>query len=239
MSQTKGTGKDTGTSTDKGTHIGIGTDKISILFQNEEIIVVNKPEGISVHNNEDEQNLIITLEKENSFSKLYPIHRLDKETSGIQILALNNEAAQKYSSEFQNRQVKKIYHGVLRGQLKEFSGSWTRPLSDKAEGRKNPQGQSKDRVPCETKFSTIKQNKYFTLCEFELITGRQHQIRKHTALANHPLVGDSRYGENKYNEKIKNVYSTSRMFLHCSHIKIFNLSFESTLTENFYHLFRE
>lgn len=213
------------------------TIPIPILFQNEDILAVNKPEGISVHNNEDKQNLLIVLEKEFPSHKFYPIHRLDKETSGIQMLALNSEAAQKYSSEFQNRHVKKIYHGILRGQLKESSGSWTRPLTDKAEGRKNPQGQSHDRVPCETKFSTLKQNKYFTLCELDLITGRQHQIRKHTALVNHPLVGDSRYGENKYNEKIAKIYSTQRLFLHCSHIKIFNLSIDCPYPENFHSLF--
>lgn len=212
---------------------------IPILFQNEEILVVNKPEGISVHNNEDKQNLLILLEKEFAAIKLYPIHRLDKETSGIQILALNSEAAQKYSSEFQNRSVKKIYHGILRGQLNDSSGSWTRPLTDKAEGRKNPQGQSKDRVPCETKFSVLKQNQYFTLCEFDLITGRQHQIRKHTALVNHPLVGDARYGENKYNEKMAKIYSTNRLFLHCAHIKIFNLPIDCPAPENFHSLFTE
>lgn len=210
---------------------------IPILLQNDEILVVNKPEGFSVHNNEDKQNLLTLLEKEFPALKLYPIHRLDKETSGIQILALNSEAAQKYSSEFQNRNVKKIYHGILRGVLKDSSGSWTRSLTDKAEGHKNPQGQSKDRVPCETQFSILKKSKYFTLCEFNLITGRQHQIRKHTALVNHALVGDPRYGEKSYNDKIVKIYSTNRLFLHCSHIKILNVSIDCSPPENFYSLF--
>jgi len=209
---------------------------VPLLFQNKDILAVNKPEGISVHNNEDNQNLLILLGKDFPNSKFYPIHRLDKETSGIQLLAFSSDSAQKYSSEFQNRSVKKIYQGVLRGQLKESSGSWIRPLTDKAEGRKNPQGQSKDRVPCETKFSVIKQNQYFALCEFDLLTGRQHQIRKHTALINHPLVGDQRYGEIKYNEKIGRFYQTHRMFLHCNRVEILDLTIDCPTPDIFHNL---
>lgn len=205
--------------------------KIPILFKSSEFIAVNKPTGISVHNNEDRENLLKQLADD--YPQLYPVHRLDKETSGVQILALNEKSAAHLALQFQSREVEKKYVGVLRGLLKEKSGIWNKSLSDKAEGRNNPQGQAKDRIACETKFKIIQQSKYFTLCEFDLITGRQHQIRKHAALTNHPLVGDPRYGDPKYNKKIAEVYNSGRMFLHCQSVTILGQKIESELPTEF------
>lgn len=190
------------------------------MFQDKGWLAVDKPAGISVHNNEDPQNLLKLLQTQLDLKQIFPIHRLDKETSGIQLLALDETHAKEFSIEFQNRQVEKIYEGLLRGQLKAQSGVWSQPLTDKAEGRKNPSGQARDRVPCETRYTLLEKNNYFSHCEFHLITGRQHQIRKHAALANHSLVGDPRYGDRKYNLKISHVYKTDRLFLHCCKIKI-------------------
>jgi RluA family pseudouridine synthase len=193
---------------------------IYIIYQNQNWVAVDKPSGLSVHNNEDPQNLLKVLEKQLKVQKLYPVHRLDKETSGVQILALNDQWASTLAQEFEKRTVEKIYTGVVRGQLKEAEGSWKEALTDKAEGRKNPAGISRERVPCETRFRVLKSSKYFTLCEFNLITGRQHQIRKHAAMANHAIVGDPRYGDKTYNARMAEIYKTDRMFLHCSCLKI-------------------
>ena len=206
---------------------------ISILFQDKDLLAVDKPAGISVHNNEDPQNLLLLLQKQINVPKLYPVHRLDKETSGIQLLALNETSARSLAKEFENRSVDKIYAGVLRGELKQSPGIWNQSLTDKAEGRKNPAGMSRDRVACETQFSVLKANKYFSFCQFNLITGRQHQIRKHSALVNHPLVGDARYGDPRYNSKMADLYKTDRMFLHCHRIQILGQNLESLIPEKF------
>ncbi len=211
--------------------------KIPILLQAAEFIAVDKPVGISVHNNEDSQNLLTLLEYQLSLPKLYPAHRLDKETSGIQVLATNEAGAKTLGEEFQNKLVKKIYVGILRGELKEQSGVWNKALTDKAEGHKNPAGQSADRVPCETRFKVVKASRYFTLCEFQLITGRQHQIRKHAAMANRPLVGDPRYGEKAYNNKMAHMYHSDRMFLHSYRLEVLGHLIESPIPENFGKLF--
>lgn len=193
---------------------------IYIIYQSQNWIAVDKPVGLSVHNNEDPENLLKLLEKQLKMMKLYPVHRLDKETSGVQILALNSEWAANLAQEFEKRAVEKIYTGVLRGKLAEAEGSWKEPLTDKAEGRKNPSGISRERVPCETRFRILKSSNYFTLCEFNLITGRQHQIRKHAAMANHAIVGDPRYGDKNYNSKMAELYKSDRMFLHCSQVNL-------------------
>lgn len=212
---------------------------ISVLFQNDKFVAVDKPVGTSVHDNTDSHALLSVMEAQLKVSKLFPVHRLDKETSGVQILALNSESARELANEFQKKSVTKLYQGILRGQLGTKSGVWNQPLTDKAEGRKNPAGISKHRVACETRYTVIKNSKYFTHCEFNLITGRQHQIRKHTALTNHALVGDPRYGDQKYNAKMAALYKTDRLFLHCYRVEILGQVFESPTPEEFKLLFAQ
>lgn len=207
-----------------------------ILFESQDYIVLDKSAGVSVHN--DEESLIKQLQK--SLSKeVFPVHRLDKETSGIQIMALNSNSARQLAEEFQKRSAVKIYRGVLRGRLEKPDGRWQDPLSDKAEGRRNPAGLSKDRVPCETKFKVLQRNKYMTSCEFEIVTGRQHQIRKHSALNRHPLVGDDRYNDPKYNKMIFERYQVNRLFLHCNKINIDGKDFVAEVPQEFEFLFKE
>ena len=78
-----------------------------------------------------------------------------------------------------------------------------------------------------------KKSKYFTLCEFDLVTGRQHQIRKHAAVNQHALVGDPRYGDDKYNKRMAEIYKTKRMFLHCSELVLQGIKIKSPLPEIF------
>lgn len=192
---------------------------ISILHQESDWLVVDKPHGLSVHNEEDATNLIKTLGSQLKAARLFPVHRLDKETSGLQILALSEEKASALAREFQDRQVRKFYQGVVAGQMPE-SGKWLMPLSDKAEGWKNPAGMSRDQKPCETHFRKLKESAYFSWLQFEILTGRQHQIRKHCVLSGHALIGDPRYGNPKYNAKIAKIYGFERMALHCSEMQL-------------------
>lgn len=209
---------------------------LPILLKTDDFVAIDKPPGLSIHNLEDPQNVLTVLEKQLGVSTLFPVHRLDKETSGIQIVALNTSASQKISQAFQDRAVEKIYHGILRGVLSQTQGVWRQPLTDKAEGRKSPAGAPGARVPCETHYRVLKSNKYFTQCEFDLKTGRQHQIRKHSALDQHALVGDGRYGDNKYNRRIAEIYHTPRMFLHCSQLQFLEFKIQSPLPDDFSRL---
>ena len=206
---------------------------VKILHQDKDLLVVDKPSGLAVHNTEDPINLFQTLEAQLGVQKFFPVHRLDKETSGVQLLALNENFAKVAASEFQKRSVLKFYQGILRGTLPGASGTWKAPLSDKAEGRKNPAGLSKDRIECETVFEILKSSKYFTWCRFQLITGRQHQIRKHAAISGHSLVGDPRYGDTKYNARMAELYKTERMFLHCERIEILGHNLMSEVPAEF------
>jgi RluA family pseudouridine synthase len=203
--------------------------EIPIVFQNSEIVVVDKPVGLSIHNGESSEldsDLISILCSQLDASKMFPVHRLDKETSGLQIVALSSEAASIWAQEFQNDRVLKFYEGVARGTLSERKGTWLKPITDRSEGRVNPAGLSSNRVPAETRFQVLGSNKYFSRVRYELITGRQHQIRKHSAIYKHPLVGDRRYGDQNYNARMTDIYGTDRMFLHSARIHLRGKVFE-------------
>jgi tRNA pseudouridine65 synthase len=193
--------------------------RIPVIQQSAKWIVINKPVGISVHNEtQDVRGVLKKQLRPGSFDDIYPVHRLDKETSGVLMVALEAETASEFAEKFQNRQTEKTYYAILRGALpvNEKWQEWNFPISDKAEGRKNPQGLLKDRVAAKTQYRVLKSNKYFSLVEVNLLTGRQHQIRKHAALAGNPIVGDSRYNDGKYNEKMAELYNNDRMYLHAS-----------------------
>jgi len=191
---------------------------IQVLHETSTWMVIDKPAGLSVHN--EKENVLSVLHKKNPRLQLHPVHRLDQETSGILLLAKDAEVAATLSEALQQESTHKKYQAVLRGVMKTENATWDWQLSDKAEGRKNPQGLSKDRKDCRTLVKVLRKNDYFTLVECEILTGRQHQIRKHAALAKHAIVGDKRYNDPKYNERMAELYKTERMFLHAAELKI-------------------
>lgn len=197
--------------------------RIPVIQQSAKWIVVNKPVGISVHNETSDLRAVLKKQlRPGSFDDVYPVHRLDKETSGVLMVALEAETASELAEKFQKKETAKSYYAILRGSLPvtEKWQTWDFPISDKAEGRKNPQGLLKDRVAAKTKYRVVQSNKYFSLVEVDLLTGRQHQIRKHAALAGNPIVGDPRYNDGKYNEKMAEIYNDERMYLHAFKLSI-------------------
>jgi len=225
-------------------------NSLPLIAQDSSWIIINKPAGVSVHNapSDSGQDVIQILKKQlkaGTFTDIHPVHRLDKETSGLLLIALNGKAAKELAEQFQERSCEKTYFAVLRGSMpvSEKWQSWSMPISDKSEGRKNPQGLSKDRVEARTDFKVVKSSKYFSLIEVKLLTGRQHQIRKHSAIAKHNIIGDGRYGDPKHNERMAKIYGTDRMFLHAARLKIRvdgqERLFEAPLPEEFEKLFVE
>ena len=196
---------------------------LDIVVQGPSWLIVNKPSGVSVHN--DPQDVCQILKKQlkpGIFSDIHLVHRLDKETSGLLLIALNAKTAKDLAEQFQARTCQKTYFALLRGAMpvSQTWQQWNQPLSDKAEGRKNPQGMAKDRQEARTEYRVVEASKYFSLIEVNLLTGRQHQIRKHSAMAKHSIIGDARYGDPKYNSRMAEMYGTDRMFLHAARLKI-------------------
>lgn len=187
---------------------------ISLIEENAFFIVVNKPDGVSVHN---EKPSLSDWLGEQKLPQNF-VNRLDLQTSGLVVVAKKPQYQESLQKSLQAG--RKIYRALLRGGWKDkaLTLEWNLPLSDKAEGRKNPQGKSQDRKNCLTVVNVIRTNSYFTEALCEIKTGRQHQIRKHAALAKHPIVGDSRYNDESYNAKMTELYKNSRMFLHAEEL---------------------
>jgi tRNA pseudouridine65 synthase len=217
---------------------------LPVVERSKHWIVINKPVGVSVHNETNDVRALLKKQlNPGTYEEIYPVHRLDKETSGILIVALEEEMAAQLAEQFQSSKAQKEYSAVLRGGIEGKNElNWNWDISDKAEGRKNPQGLLKDRVKSQTLVEIKEANKFFSLVNLKLMTGRQHQIRKHAAIAKHAIVGDSRYNDPKYNSRMADFYKTDRMFLHARKLSL-NIggrvqTFETPLPPEFKSLFQ-
>jgi 23S rRNA-/tRNA-specific pseudouridylate synthase len=192
----------------------MSSETIQLLEENEFFLVLDKPEKVSIHN--QSPSVAEFLQKRQK--PLHFINRLDSETSGLVLVAQKSEYHQALAEAFSAGQ--KIYRALLRSPWKsaESEARWAWPLTDRAEGRKNPQGIKSEQKAAETVIQVLRTNRYFTEVQAEILTGRQHQIRKHAALAHHPIVGDARYNDEKYNQQIEKFYLSSRMHLHAEKI---------------------
>ncbi len=208
------------------------TEKIEVLNSGDGWVAVNKPSGVSAHNDSDsaiERVRLLLLQDQSLAAKVgwrkneftpSPVHRLDRETSGILLVATQKSRATELQQLFQNHRTLKNYRAILRGSLpsQTLEGVWDAPLTDKAEGRKNPAGARAERKACTTRFQVCRKNRYFTEVQIQLETGRQHQIRRHAALAGHAVVNDSRYGDPRHQKLMARLYGTERMMLHAERL---------------------
>ena len=182
-------------------------------------MVACKPGGIAVHDGDD--SLLKQLRPlVGDKIKLMPVHRLDRETSGVILLATNAEAAAVLQESMQAKdECVKRYRGIVNGELKQW-GRWTKKLTAKAEGRRNPQGKSAERVEASTSFNVVGANQFLSVADFKLQTGRTHQIRKHAAMAGHHVIGDTRYGPVVHARKINERYGFDGMALHAAELSV-------------------
>ncbi len=193
-------------------------------------LVVDKPAGMSVHNEPGRDLCSIVsafIQKETVIRErtgmdpdfgVNPVHRLDKETSGIILLAGNREMFRFFSNQFESRQVKKRYVAILHGMLENPEGSspwgtWNWALAKTAGGRHNPQGPG-NRQESLTRYRVLDRSVHYTMVEIELLSGRTHQIRRHAKLSGHPVVGDARYGSTRAVNYLTRNHAFDRLALH-------------------------
>ena len=181
-----------------------------IIDDNENFIVLNKSAGISVQGGtKSKKNLVDIFAKSKIFqgTKPFSVHRLDKDTSGVFIMAKNRETAQLLTSLFRLRKVHKTYLAICNGELDKNSGEWSDELIRYDNGKKVIE-------KAKTIFRVIDKNSKSSLVEMKPITGRKHQLRKQ--LFN---IGHSIYGDKKYRSSISTKGINKELMLHSYQIR--------------------
>ncbi len=178
-------------------------ENIKVIYQDNNLLVIDKPAGV------------------NSDSFPQRVHRLDKDTSGILLIAKNNQALEFLQKQFKQRKVEKKYLALINGHLKKekgiietLIGRSTGKIKQRVYLPYEPGGQK--RREAITKYKVLQRFKDYDLIEAEPITGRKHQIRVHLSHQGHPVCGDKIYGFKSQ----KNPQRLIRQFLHATYIKI-------------------
>jgi tRNA pseudouridine65 synthase len=203
---------------------------LEILYQDKDIVAIHKPHGLLVHRSPiaaDASEFAIQLLRAQINQMVYPVHRLDRKTSGVLLFALNKETERALQIQFDQKKVYKSYMSILRGFAPQ-KGTIDYAL-------KNEKEVIQDAI---THFTTLQQSEIplalgkhstsrYSLILSEPETGRMHQLRKHFAHIFHPILGDRPHGCNKQNKLWLETFAMNTMMLHA-----YTLRFEHPVTKN-------
>lgn len=212
---------------------------LDIVYEDDDVIVVNKPQGMVVHPSPGhfEHTLVNALLYHSPLSTINStyrpgiVHRIDKDTSGLLMVAKNDMAHQSLAKQLKDKTNTREYVALVHGNIKEDSGTIDAPLGRSKVDRKK-QAVVKDGRNAVTHFEVLKRYGDYTLVKCVLETGRTHQIRVHMKYIGHPLVGDQLYGPRK-------TLGNSGQFLHAEKLGFVHprtneyLEFTAPLPENF------
>jgi tRNA pseudouridine65 synthase len=192
--------------------------QFKILYRDDDLVVIDKPAGFQVHAPDDRpnaNNVVLQLLRNQINQWIYPVHRLDRATSGVLVFALSPEVATLVQEQFRAQTLGKTYLALVRGWT-EDSGIIDTPLTRRLDGGAEVDAKTEystlfrfEREHTLGKFSSVR----YSLLEVRLHTGRLHQIRRHMKRINHPLVGDTVHGDGKHNQLWREWCEHSGLFL--------------------------
>ena len=207
-----------------------GPALLEVIYQDEELVAINKPSGLLVHRSliDKHETRFAVQELRNQLGQhVYPLHRLDKPTSGVLVFALSQEAASFYGQQFQGHQIKKTYWALVRGYgpqnmaidhgLKEEADDYadTKVAFEPKHALTHVQCLREFEIPLQVdRYATTR----LSLMQCEPVTGRKHQIRRHLKHIGHPIVGDSRHGKGILNRACEDYFSAGRLWLACTQV---------------------
>ena len=209
-------------------------DELEVIYQDSTLVAINKPSGLLVHRSfidRHETRFALQMVRDQIGQYVYPVHRLDKPTSGVLLFALNSDTARALSEQFNSQQVDKRYLAVTRGYPPE-SGTIDHPLKEKLD--KIADRQSKKDKPAQEavshyqRLATIElpylvdrypQSRY-SLVAVKPETGRKHQIRRHLKHIGHPIIGDAKHGKGVHNRFFQDQFHCHRLLLACTSMQL-------------------
>ncbi len=185
---------------------------IPVLFQDDHLVAVCKPSGLAVHRGWARDPTYALNEVRDRLGRwVYPVHRLDRATSGVLVFALDRETARRLQEQFQDGRVEKRYLALVRG-IPPEEGVIDHPVKRTLRG--------KERLPAVTEFRRLGIFERFSLVEARPRTGRLHQVRRHLKHLSHPLVGDVRYGKGEINRHFRKRFGFHRLALHALEMRL-------------------
>ena len=221
---------------------------LDIVFEDDDIIVINKPSGMVVHPAPgNEKGTLVnallyhckdSLSGINGVIRPGIVHRIDKDTSGLLVVAKNDESHVFLSSLLKDHGIKRVYHALVVGHYKESCGTVNAPIARHPVDRKKMAVVAGGREAI-THYEVIEEYPSFTYARFQLETGRTHQIRVHTSYIGHPIIGDEVYGGGKTTFEKNNKSLLDGQILHAKILSFPHprtreeLTFECELPENF------
>ena len=188
---------------------------------NDNFAVINKPAGISVQSGtKSKKNIIDIMRSANEFKNFspYPVHRIDKETTGLLIIAKNRKYAQLFTSLFRIRKIHKVYLAIVVGKFKEKKGTLVDEIF-------HYEGNKKIKTKAITHFELLDSNNYYSLLKLSPQTGRKHQLRKQLLIKGHPILGDLKY---RLSENIKKNKSFLMLHSYKINFSISNIKYNFT-----------
>lgn len=207
--------------------LSIAAEKLAILYQDEHLVAVHKPAGLLVHRSwidRRETRFALQLVRDQIGRRVFPVHRLDKPTSGVLLFALDAETARTLGHFFAAGKVEKSYLAVVRG-IPPQEGVIDYPLSETYDRHDDPRARAgKTPQSARTRFCTLATVELpfavgrYPTSRYALVralpeTGRKHQVRRHFKHLLHPLIGDTKYGEGRHNRFFREHFACNRLLL--------------------------
>lgn len=207
---------------------------LEIIYQDEWLVAVNKPSGWLVHRSwldRHETVFVMQTVRDQIGKHVFTVHRLDRPTSGVLLMGLSSEVGHLLSQQFENHQIQKRYHAVVRGWL-EDEAVLDYPLVEELDKIADKfAAQDKEPKPAVTHYRgmasvemPVAVGRYptarYSLVELEPKTGRKHQLRRHLSHLRHPIIGDSKHGDLRQNRGAAEHFDCQRLMLHASHLKL-------------------
>jgi tRNA pseudouridine65 synthase len=234
-------------------------EKLEIIYQDEYIVAINKPSNLLVHRSwidKDETRFAIQMLRDQIDQYVYPVHRLDKPTSGVLLFALNKEIARALSEQMQEGKFKKEYLAVVRGytdESAEIDYALKEVLDKMTDAKARTDKEAQEAVTLYEKLAQAElpfpvgryDTTRYSLVRLKPQTGRKHQLRRHMKHILHPIVGDTKYGRGEHNRFFREQFDCHRLLLHASQLKLIHpisqkeLILKAGLDEVFTHVIKE
>jgi tRNA pseudouridine65 synthase len=208
--------------------------ELEILYKDDYLVAINKPSGLLVHKSMIDKHEIyfaMKMLRDQLGQWVYPIHRLDKPTSGVLLFALDSHSAKLMSEQFKEHTIQKTYIAVVRGYVQESGvidyalsvkfDKITDKLANKEKTAENAVTKYRRLGSVELDFAVGKYEKTrYSLVELQPLTGRKHQLRRHMKHLSHHMLGDTKYGRGEHNKFIRQEFGVHRLLLHASTLEI-------------------